>query len=108
MRCTDAEDTNLSYPDQLSGEKCCVLRYYQQKKQVNVSQFNRILGVLPHRADTLFQHSQEEFEGAEPVGTCSLVFLLWVCRLEDGAAAAGSHGSVLCAGDSDFVAFKSG
>ena len=108
MRCTDAEDTNLSYPDQLSGEKGCVLRFNQQKKQVNVSQFNRILGVLPHRADTLFQHPQEEFEMAEPMGSCSLVLFLWVCGLEDGAAAAGSHGGVLCAGDSDFVAFKSG
>ena len=43
---------------------------------------------------------------AEPVGACCLVLFLWVCGLENGAAAVGSHGGVLCAGHSDFVAFK--
>ena len=43
---------------------------------------------------------------AEPMGSCSLVLFLWVCGLEDGAAAVGGNGGVLCAGDSDFVAFK--
>ena len=43
---------------------------------------------------------------AEPVGSCCLVLFLWVCGLENGAAIIGGYGGVLCAGRSDFVAFK--
>lgn len=32
---------------------------------------------------------------AELLGSCCLVLFLWVCRLENGAAAVGSNGGVL-------------